>query len=68
VYISYDELPNLDLPHNQEVFISDSALRDGPQMPGIVISADDRVKIFEYLHRIEKLELFLFSKSGKDAA
>jgi|GEM_PF-3237704 len=39
-------------------------------MPGIVISVDDRVKIFEYLHRIgiEKLEVFLFNKSDKEAA
>ncbi|HWQ20112.1 MAG TPA: isopropylmalate synthase [Methanotrichaceae archaeon] len=70
MYMSYDELPKLSLPHNQEVFISDSTLRDGSQMPGIVISVDDRVKIFEYLHRIgiEKLEVFLFSKSDKEAA
>ncbi len=70
MYESYDELPKLRLPLGQEVFLSDSTLRDGAQMPGVVIKVKDRLKIFEYLHRIgiEKLELFLFTKSDKEAA
>lgn len=70
MYASYDDLPRLRLPLGQEVFLSDSTLRDGAQMPGVVIKVKDRLKIFEYLHRIgiEKLELFLFTKSDKEAA
>jgi isopropylmalate/homocitrate/citramalate synthase len=70
MYESYEELPRLRLPLGQEVFLSDSTLRDGAQMPGVVIKVKDRLKLFEYLHRIgiEKLELFLFTKSDKEAA
>ena len=70
MYESYEKLPRLRMPLGQEVFISDSTLRDGAQMPGVVIKVKDRLKIFEYLHRIniEKLELFLFTKSDKEAA
>lgn len=70
MYESYEELPRLRLPLGQEVFLSDSTLRDGAQMPGVIIKVKDRLKIFEYLHRIgiEKLELFLFTKNDKEAA
>jgi isopropylmalate/homocitrate/citramalate synthase len=70
MYTSYQDLPKLRLPIGQEVFVSDSTLRDGAQMPGVVIKVKDRLKIFEYLHRIgiDKLELFLFAKSDKEAA
>ena len=68
MYASYEDLPRLSLPLGQEVFVSDSTLRDGAQMPGVVIKVKDRIKIFEYLHRIgiDKLELFLFTKSDKE--
>src|SRR5512136_3127652 len=70
MYACYEELPRLKLPLANEVFVSDSTLRDGAQMPGVVMKVKDRLKIFEYLHRIniEKLELFLFTKSDKEAA
>ncbi|VVB67436.1 (R)-citramalate synthase CimA [uncultured archaeon] len=70
MYTSYKDLPKLRLPLGQDVFVSDSTLRDGAQMPGVVMKAKDRLKIFEYLHRIgiDKLELFLFTKSDMDAA
>jgi isopropylmalate/homocitrate/citramalate synthase len=70
MYDSYESLPRLRLPLGQDAFISDSTLRDGAQMPGVVIKAKDRLKIFEYLHRIgiDKLELFLFTKTDKEAA
>lgn len=70
MYDSYENLPRLRLPLGQNVFISDSTLRDGAQMPGVVIKAKDRLKIFEYLHRIgiDKLELFLFTKTDKEVA
>ena len=39
-------------------------------MPGVVIPAKHRLKIFEYLHRIrvEKLEVFLFTEGDKAVA
>ena len=37
VYKSYEDLPRIKLPLGQEVFISDSTIRDGSQMPGIVM-------------------------------
>lgn len=36
-YRSYEDLPKIKLPLGQEVFISDSTIRDGSQMPGIVM-------------------------------
>src|SRR5512136_578268 len=70
MYACYEELPRLKLSLANEVFVSDSTLRDGAQMPGVVMKVKDRLKIFEYLHRIniEKPELFLFTKSDKEAA
>lgn len=70
MFMSYEDLPKLKLPHSQEVFLSDSTLRDGSQMPGIVMSVENRLKIFEYLHKIgiEKLEVFLYSKSDRVSA
>jgi citrate (Re)-synthase len=70
MYTSYEDLPKLRLPLSQEVFVSDSTLRDGAQMPGVVMKVKDRLKIFEYLHRlgIDKLEIFLFTNSDKEAA
>jgi isopropylmalate/homocitrate/citramalate synthase len=69
-YMSYDDLPKLKLPYGQEVFVSDSTLRDGAQMPGVVIPVKNRIMIFEYLHRmgVEKLEIFLFTESDKATA
>jgi len=70
MYASYEDLPRLRLPLGQEVFVSDSTLRDGAQMPGVVIKVKDRLKTFEYLHRIgiDKLELFLFTRNDKETA
>lgn len=70
MYTSYRDLPRLKLPFGQEVFVSDSTLRDGAQMPGVVIKVRDRIKIFEYLHNIgvDKLEVFLFTESDKETA
>jgi isopropylmalate/homocitrate/citramalate synthase len=70
MYTSYEDLPKLRLPLGQEVFVSDSTLRDGAQMPGVVMKVKDRLMIFEYLHRlgIDKLEIFLFTNSDKEAA
>jgi isopropylmalate/homocitrate/citramalate synthase len=70
VYRDYDDLPKIKLPLGQEVFISDSTIRDGSQMPGVVMSKSQKLEIYEYLHKIgiEKLEAFLFNKRDKEAA
>jgi isopropylmalate/homocitrate/citramalate synthase len=68
--MSYEDLPKLKMPYGQEVFISDSTLRDGFQMPGLMIMSRDKLKIFEYLHRIgvDKIELFLYTESDREVA
>src|SRR5665648_257359 len=68
-YMCYDDLPKIKLPKNQEVFISDSTIRDGAQMAGIVIKHDQKLKIYEYLHQIgiEKLETFVYNDRDKRA-
>ncbi|MBN2109838.1 MAG: isopropylmalate synthase [Methanosarcinaceae archaeon] len=68
-YRNYDDLPKIKLPHGQEVSISDSTIRDGAQMPGIVIRTPQKVKIYEYLHKIgiEKLETFVYNERDRKA-
>ncbi|MBE0520855.1 MAG: isopropylmalate synthase [Candidatus Methanoperedenaceae archaeon] len=69
VYKSYEDLPKIKLPLGQEVFISDSTIRDGSQMPGIVMKKRHKLQIFEYLHRmgIEKLETFVYNERDQEA-
>ncbi len=69
IYKNYDDLPKIELPLGQEVFISDSTIRDGSQMPGIVMKRRHKLKIYEFLHEIgvEKLETFVFQKRDRDA-
>lgn len=68
-YRSYEDLPKLKLPLGQEVFISDSTIRDGSQMPGIVMKKKHKIQIFEYLNRIgiEKLETFVYNERDREA-
>jgi len=68
IYKNYDDLPKIKLPLGQEVFISDSTIRDGSQMPGVVMKRMHKLKIYEFLHEIgiEKLETFVFHKRDKD--
>jgi isopropylmalate/homocitrate/citramalate synthase len=68
-YRSYEDLPKVKLPLGQEVFISDSTIRDGSQMPGIVLKKRHKLKIYDYLHKIgiEKLEAFVFNERDRDA-
>jgi isopropylmalate/homocitrate/citramalate synthase len=70
IYRSYEDLPKIKLPLGQEVFISDSTIRDGSQMPGIVMKKRHKTEIYEYLHKIgiEKLETFLFNDRDREAA
>jgi len=67
---SYEDMPKIRLPLGQEVKISDSTIRDGSQMPGLVMTKTHRIRIFEYLHSlgIEKLECFLFNQRDRDVA
>jgi isopropylmalate/homocitrate/citramalate synthase len=67
LYKNYEDLPKIRLPLGQEVFISDSTIRDGSQMPGIVMSRKQKLQIFEYLHLIgiEKLETFVYNPRDK---
>ncbi|HIH44841.1 MAG TPA: isopropylmalate synthase [Candidatus Methanoperedenaceae archaeon] len=69
-YRSYEDLPKIKLPLGQEVFISDSTIRDGAQMPGIVMKKAHKLKIFEYLHKIgiEKLETFTYNERDRESA
>jgi isopropylmalate/homocitrate/citramalate synthase len=68
VYRSYEDLPKIKLPLGQEVFISDSTIRDGSQMPGIVMKKKHKIKIYEFLHKIgiEKLETFVYNERDKE--
>ena len=69
IYKNYDDLPKIELPLGQELFISDSTIRDGSQMPGIVMKRRHKLEIYEFLHEIgiEKLETFVFQKRDLDA-
>jgi isopropylmalate/homocitrate/citramalate synthase len=68
-YRDYDDLPKIKLPLGQEVFISDSTIRDGAQMPGIVMKSSHKIQIYEYLHQIgiEKLESFVYNERDRNA-
>ncbi|MFH1322502.1 MAG: isopropylmalate synthase, partial [Methanobacteriota archaeon] len=50
-------------------FISDSTIRDGSQMPGIVMKKRHKLAIYEYLHQIgiEKLETFVYNERDREA-
>ena len=72
MYRSYKELPKIRLPEDrgvEDINISDSTIREGAQMPGIMMHKEHKVKIYEYLHRIgiEKTESFLFNESDRGA-
>ncbi len=69
VYKSYDDLPKIKLPGEHEIFISDSTIRDGSQMPGIVMNKGHKLNIYQYLHEIgiEKLETFVFNERDRAA-
>lgn len=71
MYRSYEEIPKIELPDgNEGINISDSTIRDGSQMPGIVMKEKHKLQIFEYLHKIgiDKLEAFLYSEKDREVA
>ncbi|MDY0386638.1 MAG: isopropylmalate synthase [Methanolobus sp.] len=69
IYKDYDDLPKIKLPLGQEVSISDSTIRDGAQMPGIVMKSQQKFQIYKYLHEIgiEKLESFVYNDRDRKA-
>jgi len=69
IYRSYEDLPKIKLPLGQDVFISDSTIRDGSQMPGIVMKKRHKTEVYEYLHKIgiEKLETFVYNERDREA-
>ena len=68
-YRSYEDLPKIKLPMEQPIFISDSTIRDGSQMPGIIMNTQLKYKIYQYLNKIgiEKLETFVYHDRDKKA-
>ena len=69
IYKDYEDLPKIKLPLGQEVSISDSTIRDGAQMPGIVMKSQQKFQIYNYLHKIgiEKLETFVYNDRDRKA-
>jgi isopropylmalate/homocitrate/citramalate synthase len=69
IYRSYEDLPKIKLPLGQDVFISDSTIRDGSQMPGIVMKKRHKLQIYEHLNKIgiEKLETFVYNERDREA-
>ncbi len=63
-------MPKIRLPNEGDIKISDSTLRDGAQMTGVVLTRKHKLRIQEYLHEIgiEKLECFLFNERDKKVA
>ncbi|MEA1924894.1 MAG: isopropylmalate synthase [Candidatus Altiarchaeota archaeon] len=63
-------MPKIRLPNAGDIKISDSTLRDGAQMTGVVLTRKHKLRIQEYLHEIgiEKLECFLFNERDKKVA
>lgn len=66
---TYVDMPRIKLPHDMEIKMSDTTIRDGAQMPGIVMKKHHKLRIFEYLHEmgVEKLEAFVYNDRDKDA-
>lgn len=69
-YRSYEDLPRINFPKGQEAYVSDSTIRDGAQMPGIVMKKQQKLKIYDFLHEIgvEKIEVFLYNERDHTAA
>ena len=69
MYRTYEDMPKIKLPLDQEIKISDSTLRDGAQMPGIVFKKAHKLHIYDYLNEIgiEKTEVFLYNERDRSA-
>jgi isopropylmalate/homocitrate/citramalate synthase len=66
---TYEDMPKIKLPHAADIRMSDTTIRDGCQMPGIVMKKAHKLKIFEFLHDmgVEKLETFVYNERDKEA-
>jgi len=66
---SFEDMPKISLPLGQEIKVSDSTIRDGSQMPGIVMTREHKIEIFEYLNKIgiDKTETFVYNERDRDA-
>lgn len=72
VLLRYDDLPKISLPDGRdpnEICVSDTTIREGAQMPGVVMLKKHKVRIYDYLQRIgiEKTETFLYDESDREA-
>ena len=47
---TYEDMPKIKLLHAADIKMSDTTIRDGCQMPGVVMKKAHKLKIFEYLH------------------
>ncbi|OKY78598.1 MAG: Isopropylmalate/homocitrate/citramalate synthase LeuA family [Candidatus Methanohalarchaeum thermophilum] len=63
MFRKYEDLPEVEIPNDREIKLSDGTLREGAQMPGVVIKSKDKLEIYKYLHKIgiEKVENFLYN-------
>lgn len=70
MFRSYEDMPKIELPLKQEIRISDSTIRDGAQMPGVIMTKKTKLQVYEYLHKIgiEKIECFLYNERDKTVA
>ncbi len=64
---SYEEIPKMELPST--LTVTDCTVRDGAQMPGVVMGFEHKVKIYEFLHEmgVDKIECFLHNERDRKA-
>ncbi|PTD93978.1 isopropylmalate synthase [archaeon SCG-AAA382B04] len=67
---NYEDLRKVEIENIDEIKISDATLREGAQMPGVVIKSEDKLEIYKYLSKIgiEKVETFLYKDRDKKLA
>jgi len=65
--MSYVEVPRLKMPR-EDIGISDTTLRDGLQMPGVTMTMNQQLRVYDYLYHIgiDKLECFMSDKFYRD--
>ncbi len=70
MYRTYEELPKVKFPSNvDEINICDSTLLHASRMPGINIKKENKITMYEYLHKIgvEATEVYLYPKIDQGA-
>ncbi len=71
MFTKFEELPKIKLPYGvSDPKLSDSTMRDGAQMPGVVMKKAHKLQIYEFLHQIgiEKTEVFLYNERDRIVA